>query len=87
MGSSALSEKMLINHILPREMVHLDKPLVTYFSCEKGLHQEGHLAAKHCCKPERIYVISNIVEGNNGTKTSREGVINSRMGVGVDPVR
>ena len=47
-------------------------------SCEKGLCQEGYPAVKLCFKPERIYVISNIAERNNGTGTLCEGVSSVR---------
>ena len=82
LGPLTLLESILINHSLPSEM-NLNKPSVTCFNCEKGLRQEGHPAVKHCCKLERIYVMSNIADRNKGTEISCEGVINSRKGFGV----
>ena len=77
-----LLESILINHSLSSEM-NLNKPSVNCFNCEKGLRQEGHPAVKHCCKLERIYVMSNIADRNKGTEISCEGVINSRKDFGV----
>ena len=76
---------MLINHSLPGEMVPLEKHPVT-FQLPSSYHQKGHLAVKLCFKPERIYVMSNIVERSNGTATLYEGVVNGRTGVGVGPI-
>ena len=55
------------------------------FSSEKNLRQEGHLAVKLCFRPDRIYVMSNIVERNNGTKTLCESVVKRSTGVRVGP--
>ena len=78
---------MMINHFLPGEMVSSRKTPSYLFSSDKGLRQEGHPAFKLCLKPERIYVMSKIVERNNRTGTSYEGVVNGRTGVQVGPIR
>ena len=76
----------MINHSFSGEMVSLEKHPVTSLAVKK-VCQEGHLVVKHCFKPERIYVMSNIVERNSVTGSLCEGVVNSRMVVRVGPVR
>ena len=88
MGFTTISGETLINDFCPGEMVSLERHPVNLFCLlKKVCVRKGIRQLNFCFKPESFNIMSNIVVRNNGTGTLSEGVINSRAGGNVGPVR